>query len=95
MPNPNDLDPPAMTERERLDKRRFEAGFVFETMPEPHPGDGEINPMAEDTCPVCHGSLMIVVAGPDYFGNYDTTDCPCQTDPDFDPADYEREDDYP
>lgn len=32
MPAPHDLDPPAMTESERLEKRRFEAGFVFETM---------------------------------------------------------------
>jgi hypothetical protein len=35
MPAPHDLDPDAMTEDERLAKRRFEAYFVFETMPEP------------------------------------------------------------
>lgn len=33
MPAPHDLDPDAMTEKERLAKRRFEAGFAFETMP--------------------------------------------------------------
>jgi len=35
MPAAHDLDPVAMTEKERLEKRRFEAGFAFETMPEP------------------------------------------------------------
>lgn len=35
MPAPHDLDPPAMTEEERLAKRRFEAYFVFEMMPDP------------------------------------------------------------
>lgn len=32
MPARHDLDPVAMTEEERLEKRRFEAGFVFEMM---------------------------------------------------------------
>jgi hypothetical protein len=31
----HDLDPDAMTDAERRAKRRFEAGFVFETMPWP------------------------------------------------------------
>jgi len=35
MPAPRDLEPVAMTESERLAERRFEAGFVFETMPAP------------------------------------------------------------
>ena len=35
MPADHDLDPDAMTEEERLTKRRYEAGFAFETMPEP------------------------------------------------------------
>lgn len=34
MPQPHEMDPPAMTEGERLDKRRFEAYFAFETMPD-------------------------------------------------------------
>jgi hypothetical protein len=34
-PGGNDFDPPAMTESERLAKRRFEAGFVFEMLPDP------------------------------------------------------------
>jgi hypothetical protein len=33
MPAEHDLDPPAMTEAERRAKRRYEAGFAFETMP--------------------------------------------------------------
>ena len=32
MPAPNDADPPAMTDDERIAKRRFEAYFVFEMM---------------------------------------------------------------
>lgn len=44
MPAPHDLDPDAMTENERLAKRRFEAGFAFETMPEPEaePDEAEL-----------------------------------------------------
>lgn len=34
MPTKHDLDPDAMTEAERLAKRRFEAYFAFETNPE-------------------------------------------------------------
>lgn len=33
MPAEHDLDPPAMTEHERLAKRRYHAFFAFETMP--------------------------------------------------------------
>jgi hypothetical protein len=33
MPAHHDLDPDAMTEEERLAKRRYQSGFVFETMP--------------------------------------------------------------
>lgn len=33
MPAEHDLDPDAMTERERLAKRRYEAYFAFETQP--------------------------------------------------------------
>lgn len=33
-----DMDPDAMTDAERRAKRRFDAGFVFETMPWPPPG---------------------------------------------------------
>ena len=33
MPAEHDLDPDAMTEDERLAKRRYQAGFAFETMP--------------------------------------------------------------
>lgn len=33
MPAPHDLDPDAMTEEERLAKRRYQAGFAFETNP--------------------------------------------------------------
>ena len=44
------------------------------------------------TCPLCHDQFVIAVAGPDSFGNYDTDDCPCQLDPDFDPANYEDDD---
>lgn len=37
-----DLDPDAMTDRERRDKRCFDAAFVFGTMPWPPPGlDGD------------------------------------------------------
>lgn len=32
MPAEHDLDPDAMTEQERLDKRRYQAGFAFEMM---------------------------------------------------------------
>lgn len=32
MPAQHDLDPDAMTEKERLAKRRYEAYFAFETM---------------------------------------------------------------
>lgn len=38
MPAPHDMDPDAMTEDERLAKRRFEAYFVFEMMPAPEGG---------------------------------------------------------
>jgi hypothetical protein len=31
MPADHDLDPPSMTEEERLSKRRYEAWFAFET----------------------------------------------------------------
>jgi len=34
MPAPHDLDPLAMTDDERRAKRRFEAFFAFETMPD-------------------------------------------------------------
>jgi hypothetical protein len=30
MPTERELDPPAMTEEERLEKRRYEAWFAFE-----------------------------------------------------------------
>jgi hypothetical protein len=33
MPVEQDLDPDAMTEKERLAKRRYQAYFAFETMP--------------------------------------------------------------
>lgn len=33
MPAPHDMDPPAMTEGERLAKRRYQAFHVFEQMP--------------------------------------------------------------
>jgi len=33
MPAEHDLDPSAMTDEERRAKRRFEAGFAFETRP--------------------------------------------------------------
>jgi len=33
MPAPHDLDPDAMTEEERLAKRRYDAYFAFETDP--------------------------------------------------------------
>ena len=36
MPAPHDLDPDAMTDAERREKRRMDAGFAFETMPCPH-----------------------------------------------------------
>lgn len=49
----------------------------------------------DPNCPLCHGSGTVTTGGPDHWGNYDTDDCRCQTDPDFDPADYEEEDDYP
>lgn len=42
-------------------------------------------------CPICADQFVIVVAGPDENGQYDTEDCPCQTDPDFDPANYLQE----
>ena len=29
-------------------------------------------------CDLCHGRLIVMVAGPDADGNYDTEDCPCQ-----------------
>lgn len=56
MPAPHDLDPDAMTEEERRAKRRFEAGFAFETMPEsewvnPKTGHGE-----DCGCISCHMS---------------------------------------
>lgn len=35
MPATHDLDPDAMTENERLEKRRYEAAFAFETAPDP------------------------------------------------------------
>jgi hypothetical protein len=38
-----DLDPDAMTDNERRAKRRFDAGFVFETMPWP-PADAPADP---------------------------------------------------
>lgn len=43
MPTPHDLDPDAMTEEERRTKRRFEAGYVFETMqlPKKDPKQGK------------------------------------------------------
>lgn len=34
MATEREYDPPAMTEEERLEKRRFEAYFAFETMPQ-------------------------------------------------------------
>jgi hypothetical protein len=37
MPAEHDLDPAAMTEEERRAKRRYQAGFAFETMPEKLP----------------------------------------------------------
>lgn len=36
MPADHDLDPDAMTESERLAKRRYEAYFAFETSPVGH-----------------------------------------------------------
>jgi hypothetical protein len=33
MPAPHDLDPDAMTDMERRQKRMYEAGFAFETQP--------------------------------------------------------------
>jgi len=35
MPAEHDLDPPSMTEEQRLEKRRYEAYFAFETQPRP------------------------------------------------------------
>lgn len=28
------------------------------------------------TCPCCKGDCVVTTAGPDYFGNYDSDDCP-------------------
>ena len=33
MPAAHDLDPPSMTEQERLEKRRYQAAHAFEMMP--------------------------------------------------------------
>jgi len=41
MPAPHDLDPGAMTEAERLAKRRYQAHFAFEMMPDPPDEDKE------------------------------------------------------
>jgi hypothetical protein len=45
-------------------------------------GGDRIHP--DDDCPICGGSFIIATSGPDYWGNYDTEDCPCQVVPDFD-----------
>lgn len=41
MPAPHDLDPGAMTEDERLAKRRYHAYFAFETDPDWDPTSEE------------------------------------------------------
>lgn len=40
------------------------------------------------TCPICNDSYIIAVSGPDYFGNVDYDDCPCQVVEDFDAEAY-------
>ena len=45
MPAKHDFEPGAMTETERLDKRRYQAYFAFEMSPEPLIRDSNLNLM--------------------------------------------------
>ena len=35
------------------------------------------------TCPICKDTFIVCTGGPDYWGNFDTDDCPCQLPTEF------------